>query len=146
MRRVGWALFNIADLQREMHNLGGATLANERAREILDRVGDRFGLTQTLIVAGKILIDQGEWARAEIELLEAYRLVRELRTPADELDVLLRLALVALGKGETVSARSRADELGRCEVRKVRPDLAPDFDDLLRRLSEAGVDPGPPAA
>ncbi|MCI4317450.1 MAG: AAA family ATPase [Thermoplasmata archaeon] len=146
LRRVGWALFNIADLQREMHNLGGATLANERAREILDRVGDRFGLTQTLIVAGKILIDQGEWARAEIELLEAYRLVRELRTPADELDVLLRLALVALGKGEPASARSRADELGRRDVRKIRPDLAPDFDDLLRRLSEAGVDPGPPSA
>jgi tetratricopeptide (TPR) repeat protein len=144
LRRVGWSLFNIADLKRELHDLDGATTANERAREILTRIGDRFGVTQVLIVAGKIHIDRADWKTAEIELLEAFRLVRELNTPADELDVQLRLAEVALGRGDLTTAVARGEELARRDVSKVRPDLAQDFESFSRRLEEAKG--GPPSA
>ena len=135
LRRVGWSLFNIADLKRELHDLTGAAVANARARTILEQIGDRFGLTQALIVAGKILLERGEWDAAEIELLEAFRMVRELHTPADELDVKLRLAGVALGRGDRAGARQRVEELDRLKVARIRPDLAADFEDLRRRLA-----------
>ncbi|MGI0131520.1 MAG: ATP-binding protein [Thermoplasmata archaeon] len=140
LRRVGWSLFNIADLKRELNDLTGAAVANNRSRAILERIGDRFGLTQALIVAGKILIDRKEWNAAEIELLEAFRLVRDLNTPADELDVSLRLAEVALGRGDRTKARERADDLARRRIVQVRPDLTHDFESLTRRLHDAEAD------
>lgn len=143
LRRVGWALFNTADLRREMGDLDGASEANARARALLARIGDRFGLVQAMIVAGKILIDRKAWDAAEIELLEGFRLVRDLNTPADELDVALRLAEVALGRGDLARARERAEELNRTPFVQLRPDLAADFDSFNRRLA-AAEGHGPP--
>ncbi len=61
LRRVGWALFNTADILRELGRHDEAVERNARAREILERVGDRFGLVNSMIVAGKLLIDTGEY-------------------------------------------------------------------------------------
>jgi tetratricopeptide (TPR) repeat protein len=140
LRQLGWVLFNIADLRRELKELEVARRQNTRAREILTRIGDQFGLAQTHIIAGKIGIASGELDEAERELLEAFRLVRQLRTEPDELEVLLRLAEVAVGRGNVPLAKERAEELRRREVERLRPDLRGD----LRRLSEQ-VGPGGPA-
>jgi tetratricopeptide (TPR) repeat protein len=133
LRRVGWALFNIGDVERERGNLEEASRSNERAREILARIGDRFGLVQTYITEAKIARDRRQFVEAELPLLEAYRIVRELRLRADELEVVLRLAEVALGRGDVATAKARADQLEQEEVGRFRPDLADDF----RRLREA---------
>ncbi|MCI4320035.1 MAG: AAA family ATPase [Thermoplasmata archaeon] len=134
-RRLGWALFNTADLTRETGDLEGAEKANQRSRAILESVGDRFGLCQTYIIAGKILLARGDLARAEIELLEAYRLVRELNAGADELEVLLRLAEVAHASGDLPAARRRREELGRRDLVRLRPDLAEEYRQLTERLA-----------
>ena len=145
LRRIGWALFNIADLTRELverhegaYTLESAETANRRSKEVLSRIGDRFGLVQTHIIEGKILILRERWRDAELELLEAFRLVRELNTPADELDVVLRLAEVALGRGDLASARSRAEELRVRQIERIRPDLSVDYQNLLRKLPKEG--------
>jgi tetratricopeptide (TPR) repeat protein len=134
-RRLGWALFNTADLTRETGDLDAADQANQRARSILEGIGDRFGLCQTYIIAGKILLARGDLHRAELELLEAYRLVRELNAGADELEVVLRLAEVAQANGERPAARRRLEELERREILRLRPDLADDFAKLKERLA-----------
>ncbi|MCI4345838.1 MAG: AAA family ATPase [Thermoplasmata archaeon] len=134
-RRIAWVRFNRADMLREQGSLLAAREENERSRATLEQIGDRFGLAQTFIIAGKIELANGEMARAEAELLEAFRLVRELRTEADELEVLLRLAEVALGRGESVTARQRLDELTRREIGRLRPDLVRDVEKLSRRLT-----------
>src|SRR5208282_4166574 len=77
-RRVGWSLFNTADILRQAGRLEEASDYNRRSREFLDRVGDRFGLVQTMVISGKIALDGKEYDRAEADLLDAYRLVREL--------------------------------------------------------------------
>ncbi len=141
-RRLGWALFNIADLSQDLGRIEEAFAANAQAREILEPVGDRFGLVQTLIIEGKIRLRAGEVDRAEAELLEAYRLARELNVPADEAEVVLRLAETALARQDIAGARSRAAELLRLNIDRVRPDLAQDHERLLARLWTAG---GPPA-
>jgi len=137
-RRLGWSLFNIADLERERGNLDGARPANQRAREILEKVGDRFGLVQTQIVEGKILLQSGDLERAQTELLEAYRMVRELNIPADEAEVVLRLAELALAHGDRASAQARELELARLGIDRLRPDLLQDHRRFLVRLRSGG--------
>ncbi|HYK93106.1 MAG TPA: hypothetical protein VEY07_03575, partial [Thermoplasmata archaeon] len=133
-RRLGWALFNAADIDREMGELARARDENRQSREILKRVGDRFGLLQTHIVEGKILLASNDLAAAEVELLEAYRLVRELRTPADEMEVILRRAELAERRGDVAQARRRLTEIPRSRVERQRPDLLADLDRLSARL------------
>jgi tetratricopeptide (TPR) repeat protein len=136
-RRVGWALFNAADILREAGRREEAASANARAREILERIGDRFGLVQSLIISGKIHLDLREFDRAEADLLDAYRIVRELGAPADEVDVVLRLAQLSFARGDLASARRRVDELARRNLAALRPDVAGEFDRLVHALAEA---------
>jgi tetratricopeptide (TPR) repeat protein len=137
-RRVAWALFNSADVLREAGKVEEAIEKVHRSREILERLGDRFGVVQALIIQGKIGLDRMEYDRAEADLLEAYRLVRELKAPADEVDVLLRLAELSFARGDRASARRRVAELERLNLRTLRPDVAPDLDRLLASLRAAG--------
>ena len=134
-RRVAWALFNTADILREMGQLKEAAEQNARSREILERIGDRFGLVNSMIIQGKILTDRGEYERAEVELLDAYRIVRELKAPADEVDVVLRLAQLSYARGDRSSARRRVVELERNHLPTLRPDLAVDFERLKNALA-----------
>jgi tetratricopeptide (TPR) repeat protein len=137
-RRLGWALFNVADVERETGELARAREANRQAREILVRVGDRFGVLQTHIVEGKLLLALNDLAGADVELLEAFRLVRELRSPVDELEVVLRRAELSDRQGDADGARRRVAEIPRARVARQRPDLLPDLDRLLGRLGRAG--------
>jgi predicted ATPase len=134
-RRVGWALFNTADILRDAGQFEEAVEKAERAREILARIGDKFGLVQATITRGKIAIDRSEYDLAEADLLEAYRLVRELNAPADEVDVVLRLAQLSYARGDRASARRRVVELERRNLPTIRPDIAEDFERLRRALA-----------
>ncbi|HXW66977.1 MAG TPA: AAA family ATPase [Thermoplasmata archaeon] len=136
VRRVGWSLFNVADILREAGRLDEATERNQRSREILERIGDRFGLVQSLIVQGKIGLDRGEYDRAEADLLDAYRIVRELKAPADEVDVVLRLAQLSYARGDRASAQRRVAELERQNLPVLRPDIAADFERLKGALAK----------
>ncbi|MGI0156463.1 MAG: tetratricopeptide repeat protein, partial [Thermoplasmata archaeon] len=135
VRRLGWSLFNIADILRMAGRLDEANEHNLRSREILERIGDRFGLVQSMIIQGKIGLDRGEYDRAEADLLDAYRLVRELKAPADEVDVVLRLAQLSYARGDRASARRRVAELERQHLPTLRPDIALDFDRLKSALA-----------
>ncbi|MGI0071828.1 MAG: ATP-binding protein [Thermoplasmata archaeon] len=135
VRRLGWSLFNVADILRMAGRLDEATERNQRSREILERIGDRFGLVQSLIIQGKIGLDRGEYDRAEADLLDAYRLVRELKAPADEVDVVLRLAQLSYARGDRTSARRRVAELERQRLPSLRPDIAVDFERLKNALA-----------
>jgi len=136
-RRVGWALFNAADVLRTAGRLEEAAGLNSRARTMLERIGDRFGLVQSLIVSGKLATDRREFDRAEADLLDAYRIVRELGAPADEVDVVLRLAQLSFARGDLASTRRRVEELERRNLVALRPDVADDFHRLVRSLTEA---------
>ncbi len=144
-RRVGWALFNEADLLLDAGQPILAVEQNARSRQILEQIGDRFGLVQSMIVAGKIALHQGEFDRAEADLLEAYRLVRELKAPADEVDVVFRLAELSYARGDRASARRRVRELERQNLPALRPDVAQEFERLKRALAgdRGGADGAP---
>jgi len=137
-RRTGWARFNLADLERERGDLEAARRHNARALQILTGVGDRFGLLQVHLIEGKIRLAEGQPARAEVELLEAFRLAHELQAPADELEVLLRLTEVALAQGDLARARSRCAEAERVGLDR-RPELAQEWAAVRARLEAPGA-------
>lgn len=134
-RRTGWARFNLADLERERGRLEVARRHNETALRTLTEVGDRFGVLQVQIINGKIGLAAKEYGAAELALLEGFRLARELQTPADELEVLVRLAEVAQARGDPGGARARlasAETIGFAR----RPDLSEDVARLRATLGE----------
>jgi tetratricopeptide (TPR) repeat protein len=136
-RRVGWSRFNLADILREQKQFEEALEQNRRSRQILERIGDRFALVQTMIIQGKILLDQGRLDEAEVELLDAFRLVRELKTPADEVDVVLRLAQLAWARGDRATTERRIEELERQGIERLRPDIGADFARLKEAIAKA---------
>jgi tetratricopeptide (TPR) repeat protein len=140
LRRMGWALFNEADILHDAGRLDEAAERNARSRELLERIGDRFGLIQSMIIAGKISLARGEYDRAEADLLEAYRLARQLKAPADEVDVVLRLAQLSYARGDRATARRRVQELEQQNLPALRPDVVPDFERLKRALASGNGD------
>lgn len=144
-RQLGWALFTLAEIHRARGELAEARQRNGRARDLLLRIGDQFGEAQTHLIGGRIALDEGRPAEAEGELLEAYRLVRRLRSLPDEIEVLLRLAEAALGRGDRTVAEERLHELAEHEVGRLRPDLVGEIDRLQRRaaVGEAGAHAAP---
>lgn len=136
-RRTGWARFNLADLERERGHLEAARRHNARALTILTGVGDQFGLLQVHLIEGKIRLAEGHAAPAEVELLEAYRLARDLQAPADEVEALLWLVLASLALGDLARAKARVAEAERIGLRR-RPELEREWAEARRRVAEAG--------
>jgi tetratricopeptide (TPR) repeat protein len=146
LRRLGWAHFNIADLERLRQRLPEAEHHNQTARELLEGIGDRFGLGQTYLNEGKLHILAGELDLATRALEEAARLFREERLPGDEVEVVMRLAEVDLARGELGPAREKIRDLDRRALPRLRPDLLEDYRGLERKVVEREGEGEPPTA
>ena len=146
LRRLGWAHFNIADLERLRQRLPEAERHNRTARELLEGIGDRFGLGQTYLNEGKLHLLAGELDLATRSLEEAARLFREERLPGDEVEVVMRLAEVDLARGELAAAREKIQDLDRRALSRIRPDLLEDYRGLTRKVVEREGEHAPPTA
>jgi len=147
-RRIAWALYKTAELLREAarRSREAAVRTNllkegseklERSHEVFVRIGDRVGLSLTLKVRGQMEIDQGAYGPAEVDLLEAHRLLQGLHNTLVEIDVLLRLAQLSLARGDREKARERVAELELQNVHGARPDLEAEFEQLRKALGLA---------
>ena len=88
------------------------------------------------MVRGQIALDQKSFERAEVDLLEAYRGLAGLHHTLEEIDVVLRLAQLAIARGDRDAARQRVAELGRLNLSLVRPDLIGEFERLKLDLTQ----------
>ncbi|MCI4369086.1 MAG: AAA family ATPase [Thermoplasmata archaeon] len=143
-RRIGWALYKTAELQREMGSPGEALANVQRACEILGRMGDQVGLSMSIKVRGQIAMDRREFDLAAVHLNESRRLLKGLDHTTEELDVLLRLAQLARARGDPQGAREAVLELTRRNLLAVRPDLALEFAQLREAVEEAAGRPEVP--
>lgn len=146
LRRLGWAHFNIADLERVRQRLPEAEKHNQTARELLEGIGDRFGLGQTYLNEGKLHLLAGELDLATQSLEHAGELFREEHLPGDEVEVVMRLAEVDLARGEVPTAREKIRDLDRRALSRLRPDLLEDYRGLERKVSEREGEHAPPTA
>ena len=133
-RRMGWALFDMADTLHELHRLDEAEARNREAREHLERVGDRFGLAQTYVYEGKIRRSRNDPDGAEKALKEALAIFEEQSMEADIVEVLLRLGEVEATRQNWARVRKQLAELKRRRVTELRPDLARDVEKLRALL------------
>jgi tetratricopeptide (TPR) repeat protein len=139
-RRIGWALFDLADTLHDLNRLDEAEAHNREAREQLQRVGDRFGLGQTYVYEGKIRRSRNDADGAERALREARTIFEEQNMQADIVEAILRLAEVEAMREHWEAVRQHLAELDRRKVTELRPDLTRDLEALRARL------PHPPEA
>ncbi|MGP8078787.1 MAG: ATP-binding protein [Thermoplasmata archaeon] len=139
-RRVGWALYKTSELLREKGRLEEASERVRQACDIFGRIGDKVGLSVSIKVRGQIEMDRGSFDLAEADLLEAQRLLRGLNHTLEEIDVLLRLAQLSRARGDRAGAERLVAELERQNLRKARPDLEKELDQLQRALGVTGGD------
>ena len=137
-RRMGWALFDIADTLHDLSRLDEAEARNREAREQLERVGDRFGLAQTYVYEGKIRRSREDPEGAERALKEALAIFEEQNMEADIVEVLLRLGEVEASRRNWSRVREQIAELDRRRLPELRPDLVHDLEALRGGL------PSPP--
>jgi len=133
-RRMGWALFDIADTLHDLNRLDEAEAHNREAREQLERVGDRFGLAQTYVYEGKIRRSRNDPDGAEQALREALTIFEEQNMEADIVEVLLRLGEVEATRENWPRVREQLTDLERRRLSELRPDLTYDMEQLRARL------------
>jgi tetratricopeptide (TPR) repeat protein len=133
-RRMGWALFDIADTLHELGRLDEAEAHNREAREQLERVGDRFGLAQTYVYEGKIRRSRNDPDGAERALREALAIFEEQNMDADIVEVLLRLGEVEATRENWARVRDQLTDLERRRLSELRPDLTHDLEQLRAQL------------
>ncbi|HLY77301.1 MAG TPA: AAA family ATPase [Thermoplasmata archaeon] len=143
LRRLGWAHFNIADLERLRQRLPEAEKHNQAARELLEGIGDRFGLGQTYLNEGKLHLLAGELDLATRALEQARQLFRDEHLPGDEVEVVMRLAEVDVAGGQLAAAREKIHDLNRRSLPRLRPDLLEDYRGLERKVVEREVEREP---
>lgn len=135
-RRAGWAHYHAAELLRSERRLKEAADRARRALEMLGRIGDRSGEAVAHKIRGQIALDRGELDQADLDLREAYRLIQGLHNTLNEADIELRLAQLALARGDRPTALERSDELDRRQLPQIRPDLAEEFARLKSALRD----------
>lgn len=133
-RRIGWALFDIADTLHDLNRLDEADARNREAREQLERIGDRFGLAQTYVYEGKIRRSRNDPDGAERALTEALQIFEEQHMEADIVEALFRLAEVEATRGHWDRVREQLAALEGRRVTELRPDLARDVEQLRAQL------------
>lgn len=133
-RRMGWALFDIADTLHDLNRFDEAEAHNREAREQLERVGDRFGLAQTYVYEGKIRRSRNDPDGAERALREALTIFEEQNMEADIVEVVLRLGEVAATREDWSVVRSHLEDLDRRRLPELRPDLTHDLEQLRGQL------------
>ncbi len=127
-RLTGWALFNTADVLVTIGDPERANDLNQQAKGRLTRVGDKLGLIQVHLVQGRLLGQKGEFTGAELEILEAFRLAKEVGFEPDQMEVLFRQGELYLLKGDGEGARKRLEEIEAHHFEELRPDLKQDID------------------
>jgi len=146
-RRVGWALYKTSELLREAGRGDEADQKVRLACHIMERVGDRVGLSVTIKVRGQLAMDRGDLDGAAADLLEARRLLEGTDHALEEIEVILRQAQLCSVRGDLDGAYYHLSELESRNLPQARPDLAVEFDTLQRSCRPdrtTGADPMSP--
>jgi tetratricopeptide (TPR) repeat protein len=134
-RRVGWAHYKTSELLRETGRLDDAFDRAQLACHILAQVGDQAGLSVSLKARGQVAMSRGDLDGAEADFVQALGHLRGTRQSLYEIDVVLRLAQVAVARGNLEGAREYSTELEHLDLPRLRPDLATEFEALRRKVT-----------
>ncbi len=126
---LGEALLAVAELEIASGNFQAGTGYLHRAEVLVDQLGERSHRAAALRLRGRLEIARAEFDHADHAYTAAASLFRELRLPADLLDVEAEhaLALEAQGRiGDALAVALRAVAAGQSAIRQVRGGWADD--------------------
>ena len=135
-RLTGWALFNLADVLVSVGDSERAQDLNQQARDQLTRVGDKLGLIQVHLVQGRLHGQRAEFAKGELEVLEAFRLAKDVGFEPDQMEVLFRQGELYLLKGDREGALKRLEEIEARRFEELRPDLKGDIERFRKAVRD----------
>ncbi|MCI4351017.1 MAG: AAA family ATPase [Thermoplasmata archaeon] len=134
---LGYCLLNLAQIRSDARDYLGAKQAIDRAHALLDPLGDRLATQQTTMIRGMIAEGEHQFVHAEGLFREALEQARSFGLEPQEVEMQLRLALLAERRGDAPAARSILDDERRKRIAALRPDLAPTLEGLWGRVASA---------
>jgi tetratricopeptide (TPR) repeat protein len=132
---LGYCLLNLAQIRSDARDYLGAKQAIDRAHALLEPLGDRLATQQTTMIRGMIAEGEHQFVNAEGLFREALEQARSFGLEPQEVEMQLRLALLAERRGDPAGARAILNEERRRRILALRPDLAPTLEGLLTRIS-----------
>ncbi len=136
---IGYCCLNRAQFLAEEARTDGARGALDRARSMLDPLGDRFAHQQLTMIEGMIREAEGELAGADAAYVEADREASALRLEAEGAEAKFRRARLAERRGDRALARSCLAAAEAAGIVRLKSDLAGE----VARLREALAVPEP---
>lgn len=130
---MGYCALNEAQLRAEVGQVDRGRAAIARARHLLGPLGDQVAEEQISMIEGIIAQTARKFDEARERYEAALHKAEELKLKPDAAEMKLRLATLALDRGDTDEARTLLQEALNNEVVTLRADLAP----LRERLQQA---------
>lgn len=132
---IAYCCLNLAQFHAERHAPAAGRPLLERARGILEALGDQLALQQAAMITGMIAQEEGRFPEAEEAYSEALRLARELGLEPEVAEMHYRRARLAFARGDRELARRLLHEARGAGLDRHRIDLADEVAGFARALS-----------
>jgi tetratricopeptide (TPR) repeat protein len=137
---IGYCELNMAQFQAEVRNVDLARRSLDRAVAQLAPLGDQLADQQATMARGMIAEVDGKLNDAEAAYTEALQLARDLGLGPEIAEMQLRLAGLAVARGDALLARKWIEGAREAGLLRLRGDLAPRFSEVE---AQARAMPGP---
>ena len=121
---IGYCRMNQAQFNIDQRHVPDARRALDRARSMLDPLGDQLAHQQLTMIEGMIRQGEGHLPAAEQAFEEALRIARDLHLEGETAEAHFRLARLALARGDLAAARTRFEAAQQAGLFRVKGDLA----------------------
>ncbi len=132
---MGYCALNEAQLRAEVGQVDRGRAAIARARHLLGPLGDQLAEEQITMIEGIIAHTARKFDEARERYEAALQKARDLKLKPDTAEMQLRLAILAMDRGDADEARTFLQASLDDDVVTLRADLAPMLEKLQRSLA-----------
>ena len=133
---IAYCCLNLAQFHAERHAPQAGRPLLQRARAILEPLGDRLALQQAAMISGMLAQEDKRYPEADGAFAEALQLAQELGLAPEVAEMQYRRARLAQARGDRELARRLLRQARDCGVEQHRADLAGELAAFDRALSE----------
>lgn len=130
-----WAAFNSADAHLHLGKLEQAKAFLDEALPVLERLGDKSGLSATHRILGIYHGMKKEYVVSQQQFDKAIELAREIKTPFKEGMAQLEMSRMFMRKGDGVMSRTHLEEAKRIFRRLKVERYKHEIEDITKKLS-----------
>ncbi|MCI4368307.1 MAG: AAA family ATPase [Thermoplasmata archaeon] len=132
---IGYCHLNMAQFRVELHAPAEARTHAERARAMLEPLGDQLALQQLLMIDAMIAAEERRFEAAEQLYQRSLKLAQVLSLSAETAEVEYRLAELSAEAGELDKAREHLSQARGLGILRLRGDLSENVAALAKRLA-----------